>query len=406
MENLKSFLDKELDLASQTEVEAQLRNQPELEAMAKDFSSMSAIFKTVDPGVPHGLEQLEKRLSQGATPKSSSKGVWKFSAISSVLGLCLVLLVVSNSGSLGSSRGETASTVPSTSKGVPESSVETKDVVPGDQMYVTPEAGSSSASAPNISSRTAPMSDALAKEGKYSFRSERIKAPMPSSGNNGSLQDPKGIYLERSGDVSVRVEDLMRSSDEIVGIAKSFDGFVTQSNLSNEEKRGTATMTLRVPTQNFAAAVNRIQTLGETISVNSMSNDITGETVDNTSRMEFWAVEEQRLIAELKRTRNSNEMWRVRQELSNVRANLQAFRDSVKSLRDRAKFSTLNVSLVRSDDAGFVKSNWSDRAFDGAKGGLGSIGKIAGTLAIYAVVFIPIWLPFLVGYLVIRKRSK
>jgi anti-sigma factor RsiW len=66
MENLKSFLDGELDLAGKAEVETHLRQDAELAKMSADFSALSGALKGVDPGQPYGREQLESRLAAGS----------------------------------------------------------------------------------------------------------------------------------------------------------------------------------------------------------------------------------------------------------------------------------------------------------------------------------------------------
>jgi hypothetical protein len=404
MENLKSFLDNELDLAAKTEVEAQLRNEPDLEVMAADFKMLSANLQSVDTGTPYGLDKLELSLNkEKAVSKSSRNSIWKWSALSSALGLLMVVFVAPKMMSKGPTRSE------SIYKGsiAPQSDAE---------MSKT-EAAAPASELDQLTSQVTPMNDTTsARDGFVESRAKlnlggRINAdtgqsqsmpvaPVPFSG------EPKGIYLEKSGEVSVKVDDLMRVIDEVTGIAKSFDGFVTNSNLQNQEQAGTAYVTLRIPTKNYAAAMNRIQKMGEVLSVSSASADITSETIDNTSRMETWAIEEQRLIDELKNAKNTKERLTVRRQLMEIRANLEAYRAEVKSLRDRAQYSTINASFVRGDAPIQVGRSWSQRTFQDAKEGLGSMGQFVGAIGIYGLVFSPIWLPLLIGFVLIRRKGR
>jgi hypothetical protein len=395
MDNLKSFLDNELDLAAKTEVEAQLRNDEELSRMASDFRSISVSLKTADAGVPYGFDQLEAKLGKVSKPVESKK-VWRIAWGSSALGLLLTLSLLPTlvgRGSRGQAEIATASTPAKSANSKLES-----DAVAGRAL------------APNTTAKESVQLYVPSDEWKRSLSQERSSTGFRSrlqDGLNTPLSNPKGIYLEKNGEVSVRVENLSRVIDEVNGIATSFKGFVVSSNMMNQQDGGTATVTMRVPTANFAAAMNRLQSMGEVISVSSNSQDITSETIDNSSRMETWALEEQRLIEELKRARKSSDRLAIRRQLIEVRANLQAYRAEVKSLKDRANFSTINATFVRGDTkVNGISGSWGDNTLRDAKDALGSTGKFFGALGIYALVFSPIWLPITIAALVIRKRNK
>ena len=469
MENIKSYLDGELDLAQQTEVETHLRNDADLQRMADEFRSISDTLKTANVGEPYGLEKLEERLAKAPEERRvSDKKIWRIATWSSLGMACLVLIVMMpifaqskssasdayadadsmggatasaatpseapavsappglpqesakaktsdsavDGGGLtlngkfsGGGRGdaESAGTPPSVMNGAPDESPSTADKIDaGVERKAETSAPSSSAKAPLSEFRKSePESDF--KSNMRSIRDQRERNPS-------TLNDtPHGIYLERSGQVQVKVDDLMRSVDEATGMVQSLDGFVVNHELQNEADGGDATMMLRVPTKNFNAAMNKLQEMGEVISVNSSSQDITTETVDNGARMISWADEEKRLVDALEKAKNENEKWRIRQELASVRANLESYRAVVKSLKERSEFSTINVTFLRGDKADKVgpgSSNWSGTAFKDAKSGLGSIGQVLGVILIYAGVFTPVWLPFLIAYLVIRKRNQ
>ena len=241
------------------------------------------------------------------------------------------------------------------------------------------------------------------KQGMRQIRDNSVK-----SDGNTQNDTPHGIYLERSGTISLKVEDLMRSVDETTGMVQSLNGFVVGHELQNEEDGGTATMTVRVPTPSFNAAMNKLQAMGDVIAVNSASQDITTPMVESSTSMISWADEEKRLMDELAKAKNNDEKYRIRQQLAQTRVNLNVQRESVKSLKQRADFSTINITFLRGDKA--VKaggsSNWSGSAFRDAKSGLSSVGQVLGVIGIYFLVFCPIWLPFVIAALVIRKKNQ
>ena len=525
MENLKSYLDGELDIAQQAEVETHLRNDAELQKTVEEFSAISSTFKTADSGEPYGFEKLEEKLK--AAPKASiyeKKKIWRLATYWSASMACLALaatFVRSGSGSSAdatasvskargefktvapwqtrgqsdleqdkstSSRGETAKTIngsdlrnatPSASAGVlkdadgvsagetevskpaaqdnpggirtQDSGIVNDSATPAKGRVMTGTPGGESDSNPESESkgdafvggngtvngnelrrtersfnRAAPKSQWYDQSGKLKEESGRTSSGKMPASEGGFKSDmrairdkttqpvtsigdtPHGIYLERAGQVQVKVDDLMRAVNEATGMVQSFHGFVTASDLQNQADGGSATMTIRVPTDSFNATLDKLQAMGEVLSVNSNSQDITSETVDQGARMVSWADEEDRLVKELAKAKNNDQRYRIRGELRTVRANLESYRASVKSLTERAKFSTINVSFVRGDKA--VKAggtgNWSGDALKGAKDNLGSIGQVLGTLGIYFLVFSPIWLPFAIAAYYIKKKNS
>ena len=88
------------------------------------------------------------------------------------------------------------------------------------------------------------------------FKSEmRAKRDGVTQSIPGIPETDHGIFLERSGEMQVKVEDLKRAVNETTGMIASLDGFVTSSNTQNQADGGEALMTLRVPTKNFTTAI-------------------------------------------------------------------------------------------------------------------------------------------------------
>ncbi len=450
MENLKSFLDGELDLAGKAEVETHLRQDAELAAMSKDFAALSGALKSVDAGVPYGLDQLQAKLSTASV--AESKKIWRFAGWSSVLGLAMVVVMIpalkGGGGAADAMKSPPMSrnVITSLSKGAEKSSPE----MSGADATATPAApmAGETAAAGSVAvdpiqpqgelefAKKAPEGDVVRDGSAYGIRPEmenksldypdarrsrttwqiredptlqKAKSVLPaddkakldmSIGKN-TPGAPYGVYLEKSGNVTVEVEDLMRAVDEATGMVTQLKGFVVTSDVQNTADGGSAHMTLRVPTDNFPAAMNKLQAMGEVKVVNSASQDITGETVSSAAQTRSWADEEKRLIDELNKSRNRDEKWRIRAELSNVRANLEAQKAQLNNLKERGNFSTIQATFTRGASGG----GWAKGAFGDAKSGLGSLGQVLGTVGIYFLVFIPVWLPLAIaGWMVSRRR--
>ncbi len=390
MENLKSFLDGELDLATSAEVETHLRQDQDLEKMASDFRALSSTLKTVDAGTPYGLDALEAKLASPARKPAETKRIWQYGFGSAIVGVMLVAVMF-----------PVFAQPKVAAKRMMQERTEMMPMAADAAAPAAPEAKSSIAYAES-EARDEEQSKTLMKAEPHPTINGSTDGSLAFSTPTNTPGAPYGVYLEKSGSVTVKVEDLIRSVDEVTGIVSGLKGFVVTSNVQNQEQGGTARMTLRIPTDNFPTAMNRLQSMGEVLEVNSSSNDITAETVDSGARTRSWADEEARLIKELSRAKTENQKWRIRAELNNVRANLEAYRAQLKNLKDRGNFSTIEVTFTREGSSS--GKGWAGGAWNGAKGSLGSVGQVVGTLGIYFLVFTPVWLPIAIAAYMVKRR--
>lgn len=439
MENLKAHLDGQLNATDASAVDTHLETHEDLREMRDQFVLITNTLKTTETGEPYGQEKLFERLNASKTTPVQDKKVWRLATMFSIVSFAIIGLVsfpmfnsssaevaaksmdMAEAASTGSPAfAEKAKSEPQIGGASPPSAgtwhqpqdgagdeIAGKDLnqgLPDGQWYQNTQAPSASSASPKLKGMPSLPEES---EFKRNMRAERDKVANGSVSVNQPLDTPKGIYLERSGDVKVKVEDVGRAVNEATGMVATLGGFVVNTNVSNGTEGGIGTITLRIPTKNFVTAMQKIEEMGERLSSNSTSNDITTETITESTSMISWADEEARLIKELNASRNSDDKWRIRQQLSQVRVNLEVHRANVKSLKERGEFSTLAVQFLSGDKAdGTTNSNWSGTAFRDAKGGLGDVGKVFGTIAIYGLVFSPVWLPFLIAYVVIRKRNS
>ena len=118
MENVKSYLDGELDIAQKAEVETHLRNDAELQKMVEEFSAISTTLKTADSGEPYGLDKLEARLAgRQVTTLVERKKIFRLASYWSMAGILVAVGAFSMTRSRGSSADMAFSRVQSTSAG-------------------------------------------------------------------------------------------------------------------------------------------------------------------------------------------------------------------------------------------------------------------------------------------------
>jgi hypothetical protein len=95
-EQLKSFLDGEMDSVNSIEFEKLLGETPSLLNEAEDFRLLSATLKTVDSGTPYGMEELQAKLNSKQTIQASNKSLWRRAWLfsGSMVGVLLVIAIM------------------------------------------------------------------------------------------------------------------------------------------------------------------------------------------------------------------------------------------------------------------------------------------------------------------------
>ena len=92
--------------------------------------------------------------------------------------------------------------------------------------------------------------------------------------------------IVRTGDISLIVEDVVDSRDEIAQLAVRFDGYVVSSRIRGEEQDMRGWISIRVPDASFDQALSELRSLAVRVdSESTNSQDVTEEYVDLQSRL-------------------------------------------------------------------------------------------------------------------------
>lgn len=153
--------------------------------------------------------------------------------------------------------------------------------------------------------------------------------------------------LIRTGELEVRVRnarDAMQRADSIV---RANRGLITDSRLSRDDNaRERASITLRVPADDFVNTINALKTLGVTTSEASAQQDITKAYVDLETRL---AVKEQAL-ARLRqllsnRTGRLSDVLDVEREITRVVTEIEQMKGERRYYDNQIALATIALSL-------------------------------------------------------------
>lgn len=210
--------------------------------------------------------------------------------------------------------------------------------------------------------------------------------------------------MRRNADLSVGVKSAMTAQDDLQKTVIAWQGFVMTSNLQSNDGETRVLMTIKVPEMKFEETLRYIRKLGKVISENSQGEDVTAEVVDARTRVEVLADEEANLVKLLEKTKDFGRQMNIRSQIRQVRAELASYKAQKKALEEQTSYSQLTITLIEKE-GGSLGDSWSEDSWSQATGGLEVVGKAFGRMAIFVLVYIPVWAPLaVIAYLLFRRR--
>jgi Domain of unknown function (DUF4349) len=282
-------------------------------------------------------------------------------------------------------------------------------VVAGAALLVGLAGCSSGASnAGTLSSKAAPAADTGAAE-RAAAGTDKKAGRVAQAPGAVPMQVAGDRAIVYTGTMTVRVSDVDAAAARLAGMATGSGGYVGGDQRSSDGKRGSATITVRVPVDRFYGTVDEIGKLGIEQSRQISAEDVTAKLVDLTARLKTQQASVDRIRALMTQARSITDVTTLESELSRREADLESLEAQQRDLTNLTTLSTITVTLLGVDapaakpkqpESGFVaglKSGW--RAFTGS---LRAVLTVLGAVLPFAVAIgVPVWL---VLYLLRRRR--
>jgi hypothetical protein len=188
--------------------------------------------------------------------------------------------------------------------------------------------------APGAAPQAAQGGGAAAGQGGAAVKPEQLPASTRSIVYNGSI--------------TVRVDDVNKAANELVGLATGAGGFVGGDQRSLDAGKSTATLTLRLPADKFSKSLDDISHVsgGKEQSRQVSTEDVTGKVVDLAARIQAQQASVDRVRGLLAKAQTIAEITSVESELSRREADLESLKGQQRSLDDLTALSTIAVTLL------------------------------------------------------------
>ena len=195
---------------------------------------------------------------------------------------------------------------------------------------------------------------------------------------------------------------------KLTNLAEQNGGFISnsQSYSDSEGNMTSGNITLRIPSNKYTSALEKVKEMGTVKSTSGSGQDVTQEYTDLESRLRNYKVQEEVLLDLMTQSKKVTDTLEVQRELSIVQEQIEIIKGRMQYLDDLISFSTIDVYFhepepITATGWGFVES---------LKNGLRGAVKVLNWLAAAILFTSPLWILagiiLLIVWRVIKARNR
>lgn len=144
--------------------------------------------------------------------------------------------------------------------------------------------------------------------------------------------------------MSLEVWNVSNAVAEAVSVVEKSGGYVERKSDGGESS---ASLTLRIPSKQFKAAVAGLEKLGTVTYRNVEGEDVTDEYVDVEARLKNKKVLRDRLQKLLDKAEDVKDVLAIETELNRVQGDIDSMEARIKSIKGGVDYATVDLSLSR-----------------------------------------------------------
>ncbi len=170
--------------------------------------------------------------------------------------------------------------------------------------------------------------------------------------------------IVRTGNISIVVEDTGETLVHLEALAKELEGYISDSRSWRVNERLHATITLRVPAEDFDEARSRIKEEAlEVEGEDTSAQDVTEEYTDLEARLTNLRATEEELRELLstvrEKTQKAEDILAVYRELTSVRGQIEQIQGRMQYLEHAVAMATITVTLTPKEEIPLLEKGWS-----------------------------------------------
>jgi len=212
--------------------------------------------------------------------------------------------------------------------------------------------------------------------------------------------------LVKTGYITLEVSDITEAMAGITRVASELNGYVVSSNESGDKDITYGRISIRVPSDRFDEAFERLRKLAVKVTNKSTdSQDVTEEYTDLQAQLRNLEATEAQYLELLKKAETVEDTLKVYQQLSNVRSEIERIKGRIQYLERTSDMALIEVSLYKTQP--IDGTGWNAlETLKSAVRGLAAFGKALANIVIWLAIFSPVWIIILVVVLYFTRWRK
>ena len=262
-------------------------------------------------------------------------------------------------------------------------------------------------------------------EGKpESAKEAEIGFAFPSSAGEGSViviqpyipATAEGEKVIRTAEIKLEVEDGNQTYQRAAQLCQQLKGYLSSSQFYRDnEGRQNGTIVMRIPRDNFLAALDKLGTLGVIRHMSSDSQDVSVEYANLKARLDAAMVVYNKMLEALnKRQVTIPDAVRLESELTPVRQRIEELKNQIESLNNAVSFTTITLNFYESEVSAkvlkeskhLIQENLITAQINSVRILAAAIRMLPGLFGIIVVCGISVWGVVLVKNLVVNLFKK
>lgn len=219
----------------------------------------------------------------------------------------------------------------------------------------------------------------------------QVSGPLPDE-SAGQAQSVAEKHIVRNAALSIRVGNADEAIIKIRGVAQWHKGDVYSSSVTNGRSGArSGYITVKVPTENFDAAMAGIREVATIVVDESVSNeDITATVADLEARLKNKRAEEAAFLAILDRSGKMDDVIAATTEVSRVRGEIEVLEAQQRYNESQTAMASITVSLSE-DQHVALEETWRpwQKVKDAASGFLHALQGFVDGGIIFVIFFVP-----------------
>jgi hypothetical protein len=214
----------------------------------------------------------------------------------------------------------------------------------------------------------------------------------------------KTAYIE----LEIEVGKFESTLFELTNLAEQNGGFVSnsQSYSDSEGNLTSGSVTIRIPSNKYNSALNRVKEMGTVKSASSSGQDVTQEYTDLESRLRNYEAQEEILLDLMKESKKVSDSLEVQRELSVVQEQIELIKGRMQYLDDMVSFSTIDVFFHEPEPIADPGWGFVEALKRGLRGAVNVFNWLVRAIIVTAPLWILIGTILIIVWRVIRARKR